>query len=694
MKLSKSDSLFIFSIIFLLSALSFLLYADLQPQQIAGEGEPVGQVVSFRDSVLRKPSDRIVWHRVQKDTGLYRYDAVMTREMADAVIELKNGFRIKLEPDSMVEIDLIEDKVDIKLKGGNIEASGGGAIITTETGEVIELDDSAATVKVNYDTSRITAEKGNVKVKKKDGETAYLSENQILESNRGIYERKTPTIQLIAPATGLTILTSAKTAPVQFLWQKQNANTSLVISQSDSFNQSRTIPARQRMSLELNISQGTWYYKVVNDKGEFSKTVSFRVIHQPEIKPYYPSNKGEVLTRLSEADVHFRWSSLSLRVPVTFTLSKDKNFSEPLKSITTYNSDTLVKDLPTGKYYWKLEPDFGYRKTRNLVKMPVFSFEVKKQTRNRPVQLFTPDEKTFSRLQVNSGSAIIAWKAQKAAYKYRVEVVQVEPFEQEAFSGDQVNSFYKIPAEFSGSRYRYRVTPIYSGGEQGIESSYRSFLIKEVDSLSLLYPQSEANLYARAKELPLRFSWQNLGASINYRLEITVNKSSTENKQIATSKTAHSVSLAPGNYSFQVIAFDNSGKKLVASTIRNFKISENVSTPILRTPYRAEKISLHNKNNIPFKFQPVTGASFYKIKLIHKTAKSENVIYQTSTTKTSYLFKEIEKLKEGNLIIEVAAYRKWSGQDEYIGKPSRSEVNITYGPAPPAPEVIPEVITE
>ena len=179
MKFSKNDAIFSAAILVGIAALSALLYLHTSARS-AGKGEAIGKVFYKREVAMRKFSDRMVWEDVESGTPLYSHDAVMTGSYSDAELVLNTGLKLKLEANTLVELDLEQEGLTLKLSGGGIKTAGAQnsqTTVLTKNGQSINVTEASASIRTQGSQVAVEVKEGKVEVTNKEGK----KETKIIE---------------------------------------------------------------------------------------------------------------------------------------------------------------------------------------------------------------------------------------------------------------------------------------------------------------------------------------------------------------------------------------------------------------------------------------------------------------------------------------------------------------------------------
>jgi hypothetical protein len=171
MKFSRGDSLFTAVILVAIALLAGLLYLHSR-ERATGTGKVIGKVFYKREVAMRKFSDRMVWEDVENGSALYSHDAVMTGNLSDAELALDSGLKLRLEANTLVELDLEDSGLNLRLSGGGIKTAGvqtSPTLVTTSNGYTVNVTDGSAAIRTQGKQVAVEVKEGKVEVTTKEG---------------------------------------------------------------------------------------------------------------------------------------------------------------------------------------------------------------------------------------------------------------------------------------------------------------------------------------------------------------------------------------------------------------------------------------------------------------------------------------------------------------------------------------------
>jgi hypothetical protein len=102
-----------------LIVVSISLFQDLTGRS-KSEGEVIGFITYRYRVAQRRAASRVVWEDAEQKDSVYNQDTIRTDEKSEALVTLRNGTMIELDPQSMVVLSMRNDAGEIKLAQGSV----------------------------------------------------------------------------------------------------------------------------------------------------------------------------------------------------------------------------------------------------------------------------------------------------------------------------------------------------------------------------------------------------------------------------------------------------------------------------------------------------------------------------------------------------------------------------------------------
>jgi hypothetical protein len=485
MKLSRRDKVVTVVLITIILVLLYIMQCHWRNRLGArGDAQPVGEVEYKYHQVQRKYSDRMQWEEVESKSPIYAYDWVMTKDKSDARITLKNGMKVDMDPDSMVEIDESREGVGLTLRDGTIRAdtrNAKGGTITSANGSRIDLNKANAQITSDGNNLSVDVKEGNVMLTS-NGKESRVSAGEIGKVSDSGFSKEKVAIALVSPPQGVTLQDSAK--PVQFTFERPAGaeNCSIALSGAGT---KRTIQVSGNTHNE-KLDDSSYQWRVGCElKGEHisSAAGAFRVRPHNNFALLSPA-PGEVVPSNKAENLVLRWSGSG---NVNADLSSTSDFSSLIKSATTSGNSMAVGNLSPGQYFWRVspkdQPGQAIQSRFTVSDKGEILTEVPTATVKEPAKVKPTDKKDekirltasvdaliYIEPDAPAGSATVSWKPVNPKYTYRL---QISP--EEAAGGGVITREVKgkssLKVQLAPGTYSYRVDVRKTGARRSLAAT-------------------------------------------------------------------------------------------------------------------------------------------------------------------------------------------------------------------------------
>lgn len=678
MKFSKGDGLFTAGIFLGIALLAGLLYLHSR-ERASGSGKAIGKVFYKREVAMRKLSDRMVWEDVENGSPLYSHDAVMTGNLSDAELALDSGLRLRLEANTLVELDLEDSGLNLRLTGGGIKTAGvqtSQTLVTTGNGQIVNVTDGAAAIRTQGNQVAVEVKEGKVEVTGKDGKKQTVEKNEILtagKKSRVALEVKSPTEEAI-------ILSSFDTGRVKIKCGPNDSAKSAELSRNVDFSGMKNY-ALNKGDLLLNLPAGDWLMRCSGENAQ-SAVRRFRVVNAGSYKVYRPE----------KADIAFEGNPtlrLEFKPPqnVTSTLveiADNPQFTKPTYSATLSANPMPIALPKAGKYYYRLTPVGDNSSLESQMAPFTGAVTLTARVSRVPLAFVSLAPPVFTQAQLAGGKAIVSFEG---SGKYRAQIVkkgETAP----VTGGEPVSGAVKIPENLAAGKYEIRLS-------SDSEKATLPFEVRDKIKVDLLTPQNGMVYYLAPGEKTgaLGLTWRGSEDVLVYQLVLAEDAAFKNilKKINVEGNDFRFTGLTARKYYMRVLALEN-GVPRAESAVHSVSVEEKLPEVTGLYPNPDQKVDITKAAGLNLKWKPVTGATSYEVKIFQK-GKGGLVLVDARTTRGPALtLSDFKKLKEGDVVWEVRAQQA-DGAGRVIQKsePVRSHVNLSFGPALPAPEIVPVV---
>jgi len=676
MKFSKADAAFTAAIIAGIALLSFALYLHNRPRS-SGSGEAIGKVFYKREIAMRKFSDRMVWEDVENGTALYAHDAVMTGNYSDAELVLNNGLRLKLEANTLIELDLGSGELNLKLAGGGIKATGSAGTqtkITTVDGQAISVNDASASIRTSGEQTAVEVSSGQVAVVNKEGTKQTVAANEVLAAG----QKSRVTLQLSGIAEDAVILAPGNTGRVSVSCSG-DAESAEFSKRSDM--ESARIVKLNAGKATAQLPAGDWYTRCRGAGNAISAVRHFRILNAGSYQVYRP--EGEV--RYSEKpELRFEFKAPRGVTKTRLEIAANARQENPVFDQVTSQAAVAITLPGPGRWYYRLTPiGDAVNNVAQLVPL-TGSFQLLQEVQKKRLALVSVTEPVFPVAQVEAGKAFINYEGSGT---YRYEILPRGGGAPLA-TGEAVGGSIQLPPGLKGGSYALRIA-------RDKEQVSQVFTVRDRVAIELLSPVdgSVIGVPAGSEGATVSARWK---ASDEVTLFQVILADDAQFKNVRRKLNVEQdnfrfIGLKRGSYYLKVLALDNGVPRAETKTVR-VEVEDRLPPVAEVFPKNEQTVDVTKAAGLQLRWQPVAGANSYEVRVLQKRGRELVALETLITSKASANVRELKKLKEGEVIWEVRARQTdRTGKVLQQSEPVRSSINLSFGPTPPPPEIVPVV---
>lgn len=679
MKFSRNDAIFSAAILVGIAGLSALLYRHMNTRSV-GKGESIGKVYYKREVAMRKFSDRMVWEDVESGSALFSHDAVMTGNYSDAELVLNNGLKLRLEANTLVELDLEQEGLTLRLSGGGIKTAGAQntqTTVTTQNGQSINISDAAASIRTQGNQVAVEVKEGKVEVTNKEGKKETVAKDEVLAAGK----KSRVVLQLTAPADETQYLTGGDFARVAFACTPVAAAKQIELARSADFASARKFMLNNG-SLTAAVPSGEWFVRCSGSDEASSGVRRVSVVQAGNYRVVRPEKSEIGFTDKPALRLEFRAprSVTSTRVEI----ADNPQFAGPLYSQTVPRSFVELSLPRAGKYYYRLSPASDAGIVESQIPAYSGSVELVRSKGAVPLSFLSLASPSFPLSQVEAGKAFIAYEG---SGKLKAEILNSEGNVLQ--TTETQGGTFVVPTVLSGGGYQIRLTSA-SG-----EKITQRFEVRDKVKVDLLFPENGTTMYLPPgeKTASMALSWRANGEVQLYQVVLAEDAAmkSIIKKLNVDATEFRFTGLVPRRYYARVLVLENNIPRS-ESAIVMVSVEEKLQPVADLFPRSAQTVDISKSAGIPLKWHPVAGANLYEVKLFQKR-KGALVLVDARTTKsTAISIADFKKFREGDVVWEVRAKQTdQSGRVVQKSEPTRSHLNLSFGPNLPAPEIVPTV---
>lgn len=644
MKISKQEKFFLLFWLLVAATFSGLLVYELTKTQTGSE-KIIGKIVFKNRVAQRKFANSVVWQNVQNTFPIRNKDTVRTQANSEAIITLNDGTEIRMNPDSMIYLNITDAKSRIDFSygsvsaksekpGSKLEIQSGNQTLSMSSGEakLEKSSESKEDLKVNVIGGKVDLKVGD--------KTESVGANESLSLSGKTIEKQVSSFRPIAPAEDERFFqedSSKRTIPVTFAVERSGGSDAANIEIATSSNFKR-VNIKQNLSgdsVAIALPAGTYYWRVKSNDAE-SVPKKFTILENP--KPVLRSpEKGRVfLTSSEKTIVDFSWKEQPNTSEYKLEISNSPEFLTVLETKTT-SANSFTMNLPVGNYFWRVSAK-DYATKREFVSN-ANEFLVK-ETEIQAVRLFNPTENTAfpEETEVN-----FSWSSNRESEFSKIEISETNSFEKLLVSDSTKLNYYTLQKPLTANTYFWRVVSNF--GSRGTKiSNPNSFRVIERRPINLLSPKDGATIAFNTQKKQI-FSWEKFGGNLPTKLILANEKKETIKTLSSQSNFAPFETLEPGKYFWKV----ERGASLIQSSPWNeFSISEPEKEFKLLSPVPGAKFDLRNIRKIEFSWQTPSPETKSEWELYQLIGRKQILVGKQTLNQEQFEFTNVEKLDSGN----------------------------------------------
>lgn len=671
---------------FLIIILSLLLYFDFQERLEAGVREEIGTISFKQKTVQRKYSDRSVWETVENNFPVYNRDTIRTASMSDAVITLKDGTTIELDENTLIVLNIREDKQEIDFSFGNIRANTmvGSSGLTIRSGEnVVNLKESKASINKEDKTSLVLQVQegianlfqGNKKIDLTSGETLALKNNES--------EKSQIPFRVVNPPSFLRVYSKNSKIPIIIELEGNFSGIYWEVSSGPSFSRILSKKLISQAKFQESLSPGVYYWRFQKD-GKVLEQGKLNLVQVQSPKLISPLPGQSFFMSSNASSVVFQWSLEPNISQYEIEVTKNQDWENPILRQKVMGNSFSFTFQEEGKYEWRVRsilPNFNEDLTSAASSFILSSIP----KRTPPIPFQPPKDISIPSNVVEDVGVYFTWSNLEYYESYELEVSESPSFKNANSFVINGNSFSWKPESLVSlldKNIFWRVRGLTSSGTKGTYSPEMSFRIKKLESTPLkIQPKLETS-EAHSFQEGIVLKWLKLPIKATY--EVVVSKSNNFQNLTHTYTTSMNQvkiqNLEKGEYFWKVKVIDEKGIIKMESEVGTIQVRDEYR-PL--APKLGEVINMTNRNSIVFEWESVPNIQDYVIVVYQDLTNGWKPVLRKSCVGNRFVLDELDILEEGLWEWEIY-YMK---QGERL-KLFRSSFRITLDPLPESIEIL------
>ncbi len=613
---------------------------------------PIGIITFKYKSAQRKLMDRVLWDRVKQESPVYNGDIIRTAELSEATITFADGNVMDLYSQTLAQVFLdIEQGAAVNFSEGGIsinttESSGGGITLTSgsatvQVGAGSALSASAASSAglTSGGPLSVQVASGSANLVLGDGaETVALTEGQPLVVAADGQSIAPPSVAVLSPVQNARYLNQTEgSIPVNFNWVAENLPDGeyilLETSQRRDFSQIvDQISFTSVNQVALNLSSGTWYWRVSAESMEIPVTGRLQVLSAPIPTAIVPSQGNEYAYRTKLPAVRFLWTEDDYASSWLFEVADNAQMQNPVISQNSTQPSIIVSTLEEGNWFWRVTPFYTSsinRQSQGVSSSDINSFAITQQGSLSPATLVLPEQNGFVDI-LNAASGIyFSWLHDSEASLYTVTISQNEQLSNPVVEESVGDNYYVLaPDAFSLSEgvWYWAVTKTDSEGNVSDQSIVRSFLAVEgqIDQRTIFPPSNYTILEDLVSDTP--FTWRtNLPYNMVLQISSDRNFETVHTSRSLSGSSYTGLTLPEGSWYWRIRADSADDSFEYVTPPKALVVRSFLDAPNLDQVAANGQLVVYPSTPVRFVWSAVEDATYYQFVLYHNANPDEPV---------------------------------------------------------------------
>jgi len=439
--------------------------------------------------------------------------------------------------------------------------------------------------------------------------------------------------------------------PIKFSYQSSSISNEILISKDWDFSSIVFSTKQNNYNIDdplQTLGSGTFYYKVVNEKGLSSLSRKFFILTDSDIVVLSPKDKEQFKSR--DNFINIKWSSIVNIKNYVLMVSKDSNFNNIVYSLDTKVPFAYLPNLNDGEYYYRINAilEDGIKLTSQTYTYIVSDAKY--------VNLIEPKDELEYFISINKDFVPLTWLCDYDLKEINHKlIINQEILELENIIKKENKCYYKLKDNLKP--YNNIVLKFYCKDSECLKSRAISFYTKKDLSPRIIVDESLNAIELDIKSLA-RIAWTKTSDPVEYEI-FDVNKNFIRNG--TTDRGFLLIKIEPGLY---FIRLREAGKNI--SGYQEFKIIEaKPGVPVIQGP--SNRYVAKSNVAVKFSWNKTIRAEYYELRIYDKNKTP--IIKKTKDLELSL------KLKKGNYTWELYSYIVEDDRIRY-SNPSKKRILI------------------
>jgi len=707
MKFSGSDVAVSAAVLLGAAGLMTLFVMDMSSYSARAGEKPLGTVVFKKLSATRKAPSGLGWERMRNNSPVYNADTLRTASFSEASVNFDDGTSLDVFENSMLKLDFAAKAKDLEFLSGEISVGssreGTSYSISSSIGRIDVDKGSKATFSREADKLSVEVSHGSASLVRQDGSSQAISQNQELQVDVKSGEATILVRPIVptAPERNARLLCMAGAggrSSIDFAWVlggdaatgakgAGDRKYELEISASKDFQAPAMSlrPAGTAASVPIAgtaqrggsagegsgegpkaraaLEDGTWYWRVRDDKGEESPIRKFTLARAEPTRPAFPGDGASYVYRRIKPEIRFAWTGMEAASAYLFELASDPAFAKPAMRTRATTTSLCVSELGEGAWYWRVKPIHAYELVGAEPSAEARRLSIARSSEMIAPRLSTPLEGSLYQVQDAEGKGLsFAWEPQPEAASYELVLSRERDLSSPVMSADASLPYVRLTGPgcaalkkagnyYWGVRWKDKEgnlsPPSAARGLTGVDGSI---------AIRLSFPP-EGYRIADSLVSNARFAWKtNVPARTLFQVAGDSGFERIVYQEAVTADTLIGRPWPTGKYWWRMRTYNADGSVFLETPARGFEVVDPFPGAALQKPAPGGTFYLREREQATFAWQPIEHADYYKLILRSSTDGYAAPLFERGFVEGSSLAYQLGDLPTGAYRVSIQAF--------------------------------------
>ena len=660
MKLSNRDKIFSAASLVVMAVTAFLLYQEFSMRIDRSGSDEIGTLTYRKKRAERRYSRQVIWEDLPQSAPVYNYDSIRTVEDSSARIHLKDGTLIDLEENTLIVLSVARKDIAIDFSEGSISAST--ALSDGRGGIVLKSGDTSMSLKGEASLDRrgkeldLSVSSGSAEVRAGGRRGTVRKNERASVSGKAVSVREIRIVPM-EPANNSYYVAGGGWQRVSFKWKNGSGKPLVMEVAGDARFRKILFTKDAGTSFVRGFAEGTYYWRLKPAAGgEAGPVRKFTVISQSPPRLVDPAAGREISCYSRKPLVDFSWTGSGRATGYRVEISRSADFSRIDTAIPASGTSVGTDSLEAGRYWCRVRALYSYAGT-SLVSSPSNFIIVKRKEARVPEARYPDSGASVSFLSLGSGGLVLNWDENQEISSYEVEISTDRNFRQVAVRERTPRNSYKVKKALPEGTWFWRVRGYDPAGKATPFSIASSVIVRGQSPLELRSPAEGDVIPWYRSGGSVEFRWRDPNRAGRYRISVASDaRMKSLLREITVDRTSADVAgLAAGRLFYRVQAIDGNGKVLVQGPVTSFSISALLPEPEPVYPLGNSVVNVLNMNALAFSWNPVEGATHYRITLYSYSGSYSKKLYEKVVNEAGFTLKNFAVLDTDTFYWEVQA---------------------------------------